>query len=48
MDPYERSQIADALEAHQFVKGDTIIKEGDIGDRFYLIVEGEAAALKNQ
>ena len=48
MDPYERSQIADALEAHQFVKGDTIIKEGEIGDRFYLIVEGEAAALKNQ
>lgn len=46
MDPYERSQIADALIAEVYLKGDTIIKEGDIGDKFYIISEGEAAAFK--
>lgn len=47
MDPYERSQIADALQAETFAKGDHIIKEGDIGDKFYMIIEGEAVAMKN-
>jgi cAMP-dependent protein kinase regulator len=46
MDPYERSQVADALLAESFVKGDVIIKEGDIGDKFYMIIEGEAIAMK--
>lgn len=46
MDPYERSQVADALKPETFAKGDYIIKEGDIGDKFYLINEGEAIAIK--
>ena len=46
MDPYERSQIADALISEVYLKGDIIIKEGDIGDKFYIITEGEAAAYK--
>lgn len=46
MDPYERSQIADALISEVYLKGDSIIKEGDIGDKFYIISEGEAAAYK--
>ena len=46
MDPYERSQISDALISEVYLKGDSIIKEGDIGDKFYLISEGEAAAYK--
>ncbi len=48
MDPYERSQVADALKAEQFSKGDYIIRQGEVGDRFFLIVEGEAVALKSK
>ena len=47
MDPYERSHIADALKAENFNKGDFIITEGEIGDKFYMIIEGEAVAVKN-
>lgn len=46
MDPYERSKIADALREEKFKKGDFVIKEGEIGDKFYLISEGEAIATK--
>jgi CRP-like cAMP-binding protein len=34
------------LISEEYLKGDTIIKEGDIGDKFYIISEGEAAAYK--
>jgi cAMP-dependent protein kinase regulator len=46
MDPYERSKIADALVEQKFKKGDFVIKEGDIGDKFFIIIEGEAIATK--
>lgn len=45
--PYERSKIADALETRKFSAGDTIIKEGDVGDAFYLLESGEAEAYKS-
>lgn len=45
--PYERSKIADALESTKFKAGDTIIKEGDPGLLFYLVVSGEADAYKS-
>lgn len=44
---YERSKIADALEAQKFPAGTTIIKEGDAGEAFYLLESGEAEAFKN-
>ncbi|RDW61084.1 cAMP-dependent protein kinase regulatory subunit [Coleophoma cylindrospora] len=47
LDPYERSKIADALEAQKFPPGTTIIKEGDAGDAFYLLESGEAEAFKS-
>lgn len=34
---YERLTIADSLESISFSKGEMIIKEGDIGDNFYII-----------
>jgi cAMP-dependent protein kinase regulator len=45
--PYERSKIADALDAIKFPAGAIIITEGDPGDAFYLLESGEAEALKN-
>jgi len=46
MDAYEIGQIADALRTATFKEGDVIIKEGDFGDIFYVIEEGEAIATK--
>lgn len=46
MDPYERSQLADALKPEYFEEGTYVIKEGDAGDKFYMIVSGGAVATK--
>jgi len=46
MDAYERSKIADALKIQKFKKGEYIVKEGEKGDTFYFIEEGEAVATK--
>ena len=39
---WERMTIADALEEVTFEDGDIVVKEGDDGDGFFIIVEGEA------
>lgn len=44
---YERSKIADALDTQKYAPGSTIIKEGDIGEAFYLLESGEAEAFKS-
>lgn len=44
--PYERSKIADALETIKCSAGQTIIKEGDPGDAFFLLISGEADAFR--
>jgi len=46
MDPYERSKLGDALKEEKFKKDDFVIKEGEIGDKFFIIAEGEAIATK--
>jgi cAMP-dependent protein kinase regulator len=46
MDPYERSKIADALKEEKYKKGEYVISEGDIGDKFFILSEGEAIATK--
>lgn len=46
MDPYERSKIADALKEEKYKKNDFVIHEGEIGDKFYMISDGEAIATK--
>ena len=46
MDTYEKSKIADSLKEMKFTCGEVIIKEGEQGDSFYMILEGEAIATK--
>jgi len=40
---YERLTVADALEPANFKDGEVIVRQGDPGDVFYIIVEGEAS-----
>ncbi|KFH01701.1 cAMP-dependent protein kinase regulatory subunit, partial [Toxoplasma gondii MAS] len=47
MDPYERSKLSDALRTATYEDGDVIIKEGETGDTFYILLEGAAEAIKN-
>jgi len=42
LEAYERSKIADALESLMFDDGQTVMKQGDVGDCFYIIESGEA------
>ncbi|KJY01774.1 camp-dependent protein kinase regulatory subunit [Zymoseptoria brevis] len=44
--PYERSKIADALETTKYPAGSAIIREGDVGDKFYILESGQAEAIK--
>jgi cAMP-dependent protein kinase regulator len=43
---YERSQIADAIKVQTFKAGETVIQQGDPGNIFYMVSEGEAVAMK--
>jgi cAMP-dependent protein kinase regulator len=42
----EVAKIADSLEPVEYNEGETIIEQGDIGDTFYLMLEGEALVKK--
>lgn len=46
LEKYERLTVADALEPENFEEGQTIVKQGDPGDVFYIIVEGNALVTK--
>lgn len=46
IDEWERSQIADALETVSFADADVIMEQGQPGDDFYIIIEGEAQVLQ--
>jgi cAMP-dependent protein kinase regulator len=45
--PSERSKIADSLDTDTYEQGETIIKEGDPGDKFYFIEQGTAEVHKS-
>ena len=45
---YERSKIADALDTRKFGSGETIIREGDPGEAFFILESGEAEVYKNE
>lgn len=40
--------MADALEPVSFEDGETIVKQGEDGDDFYIIVEGCAVVLQQR
>ena len=40
LDPWERLTVADALEAVSFSSGDVVVRQGEGGDDFFIIVEG--------
>ena len=46
LDSYERLRIADALTTESYSDGTVIVREGDEGDRFYLILEGQVKISK--
>lgn len=47
MDHYERSKITDAVKDKKVKKNDVVIKQGEDGDAFYIIVSGSAKASFN-
>ena len=47
LENYERVQLSDSFVQKKFKLGDFIIKEGEDGEEFYFVIEGEAKAIKN-
>lgn len=48
LESYEQHKIADALESVYFEDGQEVVKQGDVGDQFYIIESGEAIVLKEE
>jgi len=46
IEPYELSQICDALKTKHVSAGEFIIKQNDPGDEFFILEEGDAFATK--
>lgn len=46
LSPYELSKLSDALHSKTFESGQVVIKEGDVGDEFYLVESGTATISK--
>ena len=46
MDPEERNKISDALIYLKMRRGDFVVKQGEEGNMFFMIEEGELVALK--
>lgn len=44
LDNYERSKLCDCLWIKVYTDGMYVIKEGERGDTFYMIIEGKAEA----
>lgn len=48
LEKWERLTVADALEPVAFEDGETIVRQGEPGEDFYIIVEGTAVVLQQR
>jgi cAMP-dependent protein kinase regulator len=48
LDKWERLTVADALEPVSFDESETIVRQGEPGNDFYIIVEGCATVLQQR
>ncbi|KZT12856.1 protein kinase A regulatory subunit [Laetiporus sulphureus 93-53] len=48
LEPAERSKIADALVSKVYKDGEAVVRQGDMGDTFFFVEEGEAVVMKMQ
>ena len=48
VDPYEKEQVCDVLVEESYSKGEYIVKQGDLGDKFYIVAEGNLIAEKEE
>jgi len=46
LDKFQKLRLVDGLTKANAIKGQFIIKEGDVGEEFYIIEEGEVECLK--
>lgn len=46
MNDYEIEQVCDAIKRKDFDKGETIIKEGELGNDFFILKSGTCHAVK--
>ncbi|CAD8108221.1 unnamed protein product [Paramecium primaurelia] len=46
MDAYEKTQVCDGLKEANYSAGEIIIKEGEEGDKFYMVAEGNLIAYR--
>lgn len=47
LESYDLMQLADALQPVSFQKGERLISQGDVGNTFFIVEEGELQALKS-
>lgn len=48
LEPEERSKIADALVSKVYPDGEAVLRQGEMGDTFFFVEEGEAIVTKTQ
>ncbi|EGG24224.1 protein kinase A regulatory subunit [Cavenderia fasciculata] len=48
LEKYERNSLADALEPVSFKDGEVIVRQGEKGDKFYIIVDGEVRVTQRE
>lgn len=46
LQPEERSKVADALVSSTYVDGEAVVRQGEMGDTFFFVEEGEARVTK--